>query len=118
MAERIVGSGVCGIGTVATLLPPTSSTAEEDVGDTDAQGMPLGPWGISGFKTKRFPSVADANMAVLLARTAKGISLFYAPTRRLLTSKNQSGTLADGKENGMTIQRLKPRMGTNQPSSL
>lgn len=91
MAERIVGSGVCGLGTVATLLPPTSSTAEEDVDDTDAQGM---PWGISGFKW--FSSATAVNMAVLLARTAKGISLFYAPTRRLLASKN-----------GITIQRLK-----------
>jgi alkylation response protein AidB-like acyl-CoA dehydrogenase len=111
MTERSGGSDVRGLETVATLLPPSG---DDVIGDTDAQGMPLGPWSIKGFKW--FSSATDADMAVLLARTAKGITLFYAPMRRCTSIKNQSDTLAPaGQEcesNGITIQRLKPKLGT------
>lgn len=115
MTERSGGSDVRGLETVATLLPPTSLTREaEAIGDTDAQGMPLGPWSIKGFKW--FSNATDADMAVLLAKTTKGITLFYAPTRRCISCTNRTETLAPANQecesNGITIQRLKTKMGT------
>lgn len=114
MTERSGGSDVRGTETVATLLPSTSSTAERVRGDVDAEGMPLGPWSISGFKW--FSSATDADMAVMLAKTAKGITLFYAPLRRCASSITQDETSPpasqDCESNGITIQRLKPKLGT------
>jgi alkylation response protein AidB-like acyl-CoA dehydrogenase len=114
MTERSGGSDVRGLETVATMLPPPTSSEEDVIGDTDAQGMPLGPWSIKGFKW--FSSATDADMAVLLARTAKGITLFYAPMRRCTSNKNQDEILAPANQecesNGITIQRLKPKLGT------
>ncbi|GAB1744026.1 hypothetical protein NU219Hw_g1064t1 [Hortaea werneckii] len=97
MTERSGGSDVRNTETVATFVG-------HDAGGKDAHGMPLGPWNISGFKW--FSSATDSQMAVLLAQTEKGLSAFYAPMRR---------TSTDGKTlemNGVSIQRLKPKLGT------
>jgi len=97
MTERSGGSDVQNTETVGTFLG-------HDAGGKDAHGMPLGPWSISGFKW--FSSATDSQMAVLLAQTGKGLSAFYAPMRR--TSANGS----DVEMNGVSIQRLKPKLGT------
>jgi alkylation response protein AidB-like acyl-CoA dehydrogenase len=116
MTERSGGSDVRGTETVATLLPPASfaNDGDEMIGDTDAQGMPLGPWRIDGFKW--FSSATDADMTVLLAQTQKGLTLFYAPMRRCTSNKNQGERAAPAAQkcesNGITIQRLKPKLGT------
>ncbi|KAI7485066.1 hypothetical protein KC351_g4093 [Hortaea werneckii] len=97
MTERSGGSDVRNTETVGTFLG-------HDAGGKDAHGMPLGPWAISGFKW--FSSATDSQMAVLLAQTEKGLSAFYAPMRR---------TSIDGdavEMNGVSIQRLKPKLGT------
>lgn len=107
MTERKGGSDVSGTETVAKMLP-----TEEVIGE-DAVGMPLGPWSIDGFKW--FSSATDADMAVLLARTEKGLSAFYAPMKRkrrrvpVERSGNRDG---DTEFNGVRIQRLKNKMGT------
>jgi hypothetical protein len=53
-------------------------------------------------------------MAVLLAQAPQGLSAFVAPMRRSRTGAHVSGTLDDYNTelNGITIQRLKPKMGT------
>ncbi|KAI7365060.1 hypothetical protein KC354_g5174 [Hortaea werneckii] len=97
MTERSGGSDVRNTETVATFVG-------HDADGKDAHGMPLGPWSISGFKW--FSSATDSQMAVLLAQTEKGLSAFYAPMRRTSTDGN-------GVEmNGVSIQRLKPKLGT------
>jgi alkylation response protein AidB-like acyl-CoA dehydrogenase len=101
MTERTGGSDVRGTETVATLL-------QDEDSKTDTDGMPLGPWSVSGFKW--FSSATDSSMAVLLARTEKGISAFYAPMRRAAAGHDASDTQTES--NGVTIQRLKPKMGT------
>ncbi|KAI6856401.1 hypothetical protein KC338_g8446 [Hortaea werneckii] len=97
MTERSGGSDVRNTETVGILLG-------HDAGGKDAHGMPLGPWSISGFKW--FSSATDSQMAVLLAQTEKGLSAFYAPMRR--TSIDGNGV----EMNGVSIQRLKPKLGT------
>ena len=97
MTERSGGSDVRGTETVATYLGDGADSEVDDV------GMPLGPWSVSGFKW--FSSATDSNMTVLLARTEKGISAFFAPMRR----RNAQGEVV---MNGVTIQRLKPKLGT------
>ncbi|MCJ1450602.1 hypothetical protein MMC28_000935 [Mycoblastus sanguinarius] len=81
---------------------------------TDVDGAPLGPWLINGFKW--FSSATDANMTILIAKTPEGgISAFYAPMRRKFPSEKRDGTasldLTTGL-NGITIQRLKSKLGT------
>jgi alkylation response protein AidB-like acyl-CoA dehydrogenase len=97
MTERSGGSDVRGTETVATYLGKEADGAVDDV------GMSLGPWSVSGFKW--FSSATDSNMTILLARTEKGISAFFAPMRR----RNRQGEVV---MNGVTIQRLKPKLGT------
>jgi alkylation response protein AidB-like acyl-CoA dehydrogenase len=109
MTERTGGSDVSLTETVATYSP------SNDLPPADAvEGIPLGPWSVSGFKW--FSSATDSSMTILLARTEKGISAFYAPMRRqdhdattmVGTSKGKLG-----KElNGVRIQRLKEKFGT------
>jgi alkylation response protein AidB-like acyl-CoA dehydrogenase len=101
MTERSGGSDVRGTETVATLI-------EGEEHGTDADGLPLGPWSVSGFKW--FSSATDCNMAVLLAKTEKGISAFYAPMRRAVTEQDVANVNCES--NGIKIQRLKPKMGT------
>lgn len=107
MTERAGGSDVSGTQTIATLLPSSSSPAR----DVDKDGTPLGPYSIFGFKW--FSSATDANMAILLARVpGKGVSTFYAPMYR----QPPSSSISQGQDleilNGISIQRLKSKLGT------
>ncbi|KAK3903234.1 acyl-CoA dehydrogenase/oxidase [Staphylotrichum tortipilum] len=111
MTERTGGSDVSRTETVAIYNPdPASSPAP--LADVD-DGTPLGPWSISGFKW--FSSATDSQMTILLAKTdpSKGVSAFLAPIRRhnpFLTSV--TGTKGGSELNGVTIQRLKHKFGT------
>lgn len=112
MTERAGGSDVSGTETFARRLTPEELA--EDIKQnrhTDAHGLPLGPWRIDGFKW--FSSATDSDMAIMLAQTEKGLSLFYAPMRRYSPS---GFGLAEGSGsselNGIRIQRLKDKLGT------
>ena len=89
--------------TLATLSPDNTAST---VRATD--GNPLGPWVIDGFKW--FSSATDCNMMVMLARTPKGISTFYAPMRKTMEQNDVLGN--DTELNGVRIQRLKNKLGT------
>ncbi|KAK8139591.1 very-long-chain acyl-CoA dehydrogenase [Apiospora sp. TS-2023a] len=108
MTERAGGSDVSKTETIATYSPLSEGASLCD----PAEGIPLGPWCISGFKW--FASAADSNMAILLAKTPKGLSAFYAPLRRFNPTllKNASGDKGTTELNGVTISRLKNKMGT------
>jgi alkylation response protein AidB-like acyl-CoA dehydrogenase len=99
MTERMGGSDVRGTETVAKYV----GSADPSLG-TDVNGLPLGPWSITGFKF--FSSATDCGCSLVLAYTPNGLSCFFAPTRRLL---------ADGSivMNGIRIQRLKNKLGTH-----
>lgn len=105
MTERAGGSDVSQTETLATYSPNTSSNA--NARSTDNQ--PLGPWLINGFKW--FSSATDSPMVVLLARSPKGISAFYAPMRRTLPNGPDSMGY-ETELNGIQIQRLKQKLGT------
>lgn len=108
MTERSGGSDVRGTETVARRLTAPELQADIKIGrDKDAVGLPLGPWLIDGFKW--FSSATDADMAVLLAQTSKGLSAFCAPLRR--QAGNSTSTPAT-EMNGVRIQRLKSKLGT------
>ncbi|KAL1966590.1 hypothetical protein VTN77DRAFT_4001 [Rasamsonia byssochlamydoides] len=104
MTERKGGSDVRGTETVATKLVGK----DDETDGVDAEGMPLGPWKIDGFKW--FSSATDANMTILLAKTGKDgqISAFYAPLRRRV----KGGAEGETELNGVRIQRLKNKLGT------
>lgn len=109
MTERTGGSDVS---LTETLAVPTS---DPQPGFANLEeGIPLGPWSISGFKW--FSSATDSNMTVLLAKTPRGLSAFLAPMRRHAPhAKTMAGrALGDaGTElNGVRIQRLKNKLGT------
>jgi alkylation response protein AidB-like acyl-CoA dehydrogenase len=105
MTERKGGSDVRGTETIAVKL----DTADETDG-LDADGQPLGPWKIDGFKW--FSSATDANMTILLAKTGDDqISAFYAPLRRR-AQKTESTDSHRTELNGIRIQRLKNKLGT------
>ncbi|KAI0456692.1 very-long-chain acyl-CoA dehydrogenase [Xylaria acuta] len=108
MTERIGGSDVSRSETVATYSPLPNDALLCD----PAEGIPLGPWSIDGFKW--FSSATDSNMTILLAQTPNGLSAFYAPMRRYNPSLVVSATGATGSTelNGVTISRLKNKMGT------
>ncbi|RYC61506.1 hypothetical protein CHU98_g4723 [Xylaria longipes] len=108
MTERIGGSDVSRSETVAMYSPLPTDAPLCDPED----GIPLGPWSINGFKW--FSSATDGNMTILLGQTTKGLSAFYAPMRRYNPSLIVSATgVAGGTElNGVTISRLKNKMGT------
>lgn len=97
MTERTGGSDVSQTETIATLTPVPLSPSS----------IPLGPWSISGFKW--FSSATDSQMTILLARTSPTtpVSAFFAPTR--IPSPTGTGTVL----NGITIQRLKSKLGTH-----
>ena len=109
MTERTGGSDVRGTETVATLLRSTGQQPQ-----TDADGTPLGPYSISGFKW--FSSATDSQMTILLARTGPdSISAFFAPMRRAVVSSSApfaSPAASASELNGVTIQRLKNKLGT------
>ncbi|KAH8671299.1 very-long-chain acyl-CoA dehydrogenase [Xylariales sp. PMI_506] len=108
MTERTGGSDVSKTETVATYSPLPSDAPPCDPN----ADIPLGPWSISGFKW--FSSATDSNMTILLARTPKGLSTFYAPMRRYNPTVITSATGNKGglELNGVTISRLKNKMGT------
>ncbi|OAP65305.1 hypothetical protein AYL99_01277 [Fonsecaea erecta] len=109
MTERSGGSDVRGTETVARRM--TAQEVQNDVNagrDKDAHGLPLGPWIVDGFKW--FSSATDADMAVLLAQTSKGLSAFYAPLRRSTGSRTRPPLSTE--TNGIRIQRLKNKLGT------
>ncbi|KAL2015947.1 hypothetical protein VTK56DRAFT_4503 [Thermocarpiscus australiensis] len=111
MTERTGGSDVSQTETVATYDPyPESSAAP--LADFEEK-TPLGPWSISGFKW--FSSATDSQMTILLAKTGpgKGVSAFLAPMRRYNPSLVSATGEKGGTElNGVTIQRLKHKFGT------
>jgi alkylation response protein AidB-like acyl-CoA dehydrogenase len=99
MTERGGGSDVAGTETIATY-------ASQPLNSRGVDGSSLGPYSISGFKW--FSSATDANMSVLLAKTTDDkLSAFYAPMRRTVTNDPSKTEL-----NGITIQRLKNKLGT------
>ncbi|GMK54807.1 hypothetical protein CspeluHIS016_0113930 [Cutaneotrichosporon spelunceum] len=99
MTERRGGSDVRGTETVATWV------GLGDSDETDPNGVPLGPYSISGFKW--FASATDCGCAILLAYTPAGLSCFYAPTRRLRGGEGGTEVM-----NGLKIVRLKQKLGT------
>jgi alkylation response protein AidB-like acyl-CoA dehydrogenase len=118
MTERTGGSDVSGTETLATKMTPKDLAQEARAGrDVDAICMPLGPWKIDGFKW--FSSATDSEMAVLLARTAKGgLSAFYIPMRRRVGAREPTANIINEEAppqtelNGIRIQRLKNKLGT------
>lgn len=104
MTERQGGSDVSMTETLATFDPEGGV----GLGVKAADGNELGPWRLDGFKW--FSSATDADMVVMLARTPKGISTFFAPMRRMLKQKDVLGN--DTELNGIQIQRLKSKLGT------
>ena len=104
MTERTGGSDVSGTETAA--VRPSQAEMdrerEEFESDRDGAGEPLGPWRIDGFKW--FSSATDADVVVMLAKTPKGLSAFYAPMKRM--RKNEAIM------NGVRITRLKEKLGT------
>ncbi|KAJ8108977.1 hypothetical protein OPT61_g7792 [Boeremia exigua] len=117
MTERSGGSDVSGTETLATRLTAEELAWDEENGRSeDAVGMPLGPWKIDGFKW--FSSATDSEMAVLLARTEKGISAFYIPMRRRRGGRPAAANIVnleappETELNGVRIQRLKNKLGT------
>lgn len=117
MTERSGGSSVSETETLAVRLTTAELAREEESGRSeDAVGMPLGPWKIDGFKW--FSSATDSEMAVLLARTEKGISAFYMPMRRRRGGRPAAANIINQQAppetelNGVRIQRLKNKLGT------
>lgn len=117
MTERSGGSDISGTETLATRVTAAEIARDDDEGRTeDAVGMPLGPWKIDGFKW--FSSATDSEMAVLLARTEKGLSAFYMPMRRRKGRRPAAANILnleappETELNGIRIQRLKNKLGT------
>lgn len=126
MTERKGGSDVKGTETQAERVSGGGGGSESDsVGteEVDADGLPLGPYVLNGFKW--FSSATDSNMTVLLAKEPSGaISSFFAPMRRRSSSPSSSfspitnttttptTSTATHQLNGISIQRLKPKLGT------
>ena len=110
MTERSGGSDVSGTETLAARLTADELARDAAAGrGEDAAGMPLGPWRIDGFKW--FSSATDSDMAILLARTAGGLSAFYMPTRRRRGTASSSNP-PETELNGLRIHRLKSKLGT------
>ncbi|KAI1765079.1 hypothetical protein GGR53DRAFT_491472 [Hypoxylon sp. FL1150] len=115
MTERTGGSDVGGTETLARRLTQSEIVEDERLGvDQDTLGQPLGPWRIDGFKW--FSSATDSEMAILLARSSRGISAFLIPMRRKVRGQATRGANALEHEttelNGIRIQRLKDKLGT------
>lgn len=111
MTERTGGSDVSQTETMAKYdpYPESSPTPLADMHEK----TPLGPWSVSGFKW--FSSATDSQMTILLAKTdpSKGVSAFFAPVRRHSPSLlSPDGTRGGSELNGVTIQRLKHKLGT------
>jgi alkylation response protein AidB-like acyl-CoA dehydrogenase len=122
MTERTGGSDVSGTETLATRMSEEELAKDASLGrDSDAVGMPLGPWSIDGFKW--FSSATDSEMSIVLARTSKGgLSAFYVPMRRHKGRSASPSSIINAiideegpppsELNGIRIQRLKNKLGT------
>jgi alkylation response protein AidB-like acyl-CoA dehydrogenase len=118
MTERTGGSDVSGTETYATQMSIEEVEKDRKAGrGSCAVGLPLGPWRIDGFKW--FSSATDSEMAVLLARTAKGgLSAFLIPMRRRIGDHIPPANILNEEDpprtelNGIRIQRLKNKLGT------
>lgn len=99
MTERTGGSDVAGTETVAQWAGLADASA-----GVDADGNPLGPWTVDGFKW--FSSATDCGCVVFLAKTDDSgkLSCFFAPTRKYINGKEEM--------NGIRMQRLKNKLGT------
>ncbi|KAL6868686.1 hypothetical protein ACO1O0_000002 [Amphichorda felina] len=104
MTERTGGSDVSETETAAVRLSQADMERErqEFGSDQDGADEALGPWKIDGFKW--FSSATDADIVVMLARTPKGLSAFYAPMKRM---RKEEAVM-----NGVRITRLKDKLGT------
>ncbi|KAL4742684.1 hypothetical protein BDV11DRAFT_6806 [Aspergillus similis] len=108
MTERTGGSDVQNTETWATYSPLPASELRNATGQPQ---IDEGEYLVNGFKF--FSSATDANIALLLAKTAPSgkLSVFLAPLRRTITYE-------DGKRhevsNGVRIHRLKNKMGTKE----
>ncbi|KAI9371428.1 hypothetical protein BJX61DRAFT_548264 [Aspergillus egyptiacus] len=106
MTERAGGSDVQNTETWATYSPATAT-------EVSADPLSNGEYLINGFKF--FSSATDANVALLLAKTAPEgkLSTFLAPLRR--TSTSTSGKKKETEvTNGIRIHRLKTKLGTKE----
>lgn len=108
MTERAGGSDVSLTETLATFDPEAEVCRDEAVKAVD--GSPLGPWRLDGFKW--FSSATDADMVVMLARTEKGVSTFFAPMRKTVPPGKRDVLGHETELNGISIQRLKTKLGT------
>lgn len=113
MTERAGGSDVSQTESVATYEPYPQDT-DPPLADA-SEGVPLGPWSISGFKW--FSSATDSSMTILLAKTSpdKGVSAFFAPMHKHNHQPNTCPTTSNSPPttlNGVRIIRLKDKMGT------
>lgn len=110
MTERPGGSDVSLTETTAHL----DSTTNQKLLASKTENIPLGPWSINGFKW--FSSATDSRMTVLLARTPSGrLSTFLAPMQKHdpLATTSTGLPREDGQVlNGVRIQRLKNKLGT------
>ncbi|EAU32854.1 conserved hypothetical protein [Aspergillus terreus NIH2624] len=103
MTERTGGSDVQETETWATYSPATHTSQASN-------GLDEGDYLINGFKF--FSSATDANIALLLAKTASGkLSLFLAPLRKTVVGSD--GTPREV-TNGVRIHRLKNKLGTKE----
>ena len=87
----------------------TERTGGSDVGLSETEARPVTDDQFDLYGTKWFTSAATSQMAITLARPSgnppggKGLALFYLETRD-----------ADGRLNGITIDRLKDKLGTRK----
>ncbi|KAL5339995.1 hypothetical protein BJX70DRAFT_407718 [Aspergillus crustosus] len=132
MTERAGGSDVQNTETWATHSPlaHAHAHAHNQERDTDPDDLGNGEYLVSGFKF--FSSATDANVALLLAKTAPGgrLSTFLVPLRRTIpyppsspsspssspTSSPPTSIQNKTKEvtNGIRIHRLKTKLGTKE----
>jgi alkylation response protein AidB-like acyl-CoA dehydrogenase len=117
MTERSGGSDVRGTETIARKLTSDEVRADETMhgSNQDSVGNPLGEWRIDGFKW--FSSATDADCAVLLAQTQKGLSVFWAPLRRRISATSPIAATTGAQDdttimNGVYLSRLKSKLGT------
>ncbi|KAL5001026.1 hypothetical protein BDV10DRAFT_192509 [Aspergillus recurvatus] len=108
MTERAGGSDVQNTETWATHSPLAASERRNATGQP---GVDEGEYLVNGFKF--FSSATDANIALLLAKTAPSgkLSVFLAPLRCTITDKDGKRR---GVSNGVRIHRLKNKMGTKE----
>ncbi|KAL5594634.1 hypothetical protein BROUX41_001553 [Berkeleyomyces rouxiae] len=100
--ERSEDSDLSDTETIAT------RTCEEGSAST-ADGVPLGPWSLSGCKW--ISSAIDSQIAIVLARTENGLSTFLAPLHRV-NSASLSAEI-----NGVRVLRRSDKAGMRSLST-